>query len=212
MKPKGIAMKVYILLDRSQSMVVRWGEAIGAVNAYVTELAKAKETKGAEVTVATFDSVTGLMFEIIRDDVKASKFEPVTDKDATPRGGTPLYDAVGKLVNLIDAKAPKKAAVVIMTDGEENSSRELSREASKALLDKARAKGYSVVFLGADFDAIKQGAGLGNAHAHSLNTVAGSYALAASALASHTHTYAATGMVRSFTDAERTKAGGKSAA
>jgi hypothetical protein len=64
---------------------------------------------------------------------------------------TPLYDAIGRIVSRAEADAPEKAVIVIMTDGMENSSTELTNQGAKAALDRARARGWEVVFLGAEF-------------------------------------------------------------
>jgi len=150
-------------------MASRWSEALGSINTYVDELAKAKETKKAAVTLATFDSSATTLFEIIRDSAPVKSWEKVTDKDATPRGGTPLFDAIGKLMARAEADKPEKASIVIMTDGHENASREMSRDAAKATLDRARGKGWPVIFMGADFDAMSQASSVGTQFGQTLN-------------------------------------------
>ena len=57
---KGILMnKIFILLDRSQSMETMWEEAIGGINGYV------KAIEGdAEIMLAVFDSVG---YDVIRN-------------------------------------------------------------------------------------------------------------------------------------------------
>ncbi len=150
----------YILLDRSGSMVTQWSDAIGGVNAYVQGLAKNDTTKDIFVTVAIFD--TAGPFDVIRKNVPASAWDDIKSTEASPRGGTPLYDAVGRLVNTVEIDAPEKAAIVIMTDGQENASQEHNQESAKKLLDKCRDKGWQVLFLGSNFDNAAQGARLGN--------------------------------------------------
>ena len=143
----------YVLLDRTGSMESRWTEALSSVNAYATGLASLDggPKVNAEITLAVFDSQDGLKFDVIRDDVEATHWKKVTNADATPRGMTPLYDAIGRMVSLAEQDHPEKAVLVIMTDGEENASKELTRAGAKAALDRARAKGWEVVFLGAEF-------------------------------------------------------------
>ena len=101
-------------------------------------------------------------------------WQPVTDREATPRGYTPLFDAIGPPHGLASADTSNKASVIIVTDGQENASREVTREGAKAMLDRAREKGWDVVFLGANFDAFSQAASLGTAAAHTLNIAPGS--------------------------------------
>jgi hypothetical protein len=148
----------YILLDRTGSMSDIWEEALTSVNAYADSFAA--DAPGAEiaggdiktaVTLAVFDHQDGLQFDVLRDKVDPSNWKDVTNSDASPRGMTPLYDAIGRIVSRAEADAPKKAVIVIMTDGLENSSSELTNQGAKAALDRARARGWEVVFLGAEF-------------------------------------------------------------
>lgn len=148
------AVKSYILLDRTGSMQGIWEEALSSVNAYAETFGK-REAGDAEldtrVTLAVFDAEDGLQFDVLRKDVKTADWRKVTNDEASPRGMTPLFDAIGKIVATAEADAPEKAVIVIMTDGEENSSRELKKADAKAALDRAEKRGWQVVFLGADF-------------------------------------------------------------
>jgi len=157
----------FILLDRSQSMSEqgKWTESLAAINAYVAKLAADKVDTG--VTLATFDKPAGeFKFEVIRDRITPPTWRPVSNEDAIPRGWTPLNDAVGRIVNLanegIGGVQYDKVAIIIVTDGQENASTELTRDGAKALLDACRAKGWQVIFLGASFDNAEQAASLGN--------------------------------------------------
>ncbi len=153
----------YILLDRTGSMEGIWSEALSSVNAYAKELATPDGSArvDADLTVATFDAQDGLQFDVVRDSMDARKWKDVTDADATPRGMTPLYDAIGRIVALAESEKPSKAVIVIMTDGQENASQEVNRAGAKAALDRARAKGWEVVFLGAEFANFDDATGVG---------------------------------------------------
>lgn len=156
----------FILLDRSGSMSNQWSEALNSVNEYVKKLADDNIDTG--VTLATFDTPLGSMvFEIVRDRITPITWRKVSRLDAEPRGLTPLNDAVGRLVALAKAGNYDRVAIIIMTDGMENASRELSVGAAKAMLDECRAKGWVVIFLGANFDNAMQAASYGNMASHS---------------------------------------------
>ena len=130
-------MKSYILLDRTGSMSSIWGEALSSVNAYASAVGKAEdgETDDLEttVTLAVFDAQEGLQFDVLRDDVKAADWQSVSNDEVAPRGMTPLFDAIGRIVATAEADNPEKAVIVIMTDGLENSSREITKEGAKSL-------------------------------------------------------------------------------
>ncbi len=144
-------VSTYILLDRTGSMQGIWTEALSSVNAYAEDLGHSDNGAKTPVTLAVFDAQDGLQFDVLRDHALASDWKDVTDAEASPRGMTPLYDAIGRVVALAEKDNPKKAVIVIMTDGEENSSREVTQAGAKAALDRARAHGWEVVFLGAEF-------------------------------------------------------------
>ena len=147
-------MNAYILLDRTGSMGPIWTEALGSVNAYVAQLAKDEDPNDkTRITIACFDHQETLQFEILRRDVTAETFRPLTDADASPRGMTPLFDAIVRIAALAEKDAPEKAVLIVMTDGEENSSQEVTKQGAAAALDRIRTKGWQVVFLGANFDA-----------------------------------------------------------
>jgi hypothetical protein len=150
---RGGKMHSYILLDRTGSMEGIWSEALGSVNAYAKEMAEPDGGReiASRITLAVFDAQDGLQFDVIRKGVDANRWRSVTNDDASPRGMTPLYDAIGRIVTLAEFDKPEKAVIVIMTDGEENSSRELTNAGAKAALDRARKHGWEVVFLGAEF-------------------------------------------------------------
>lgn len=194
-------LHTYILLDRSGSMETRWTEALGSINAYVDELAKG-DTKG-RVTVAAFDTAS---FDVLRDAVPLGDWSDVTSKDAQPRGGTPLYDSVGKMVARMEEADKKRSVLVVMTDGYENTSHELTKEAAKALLDRCKGREWQTVFLGADFDAVASAATVGVAMASSINATAGNYGATMRGLAGQTKAYAVSGSNVSFSDEDRKEA------
>lgn len=202
-------MNAYILLDRSGSMSDKWSEALSSINVYVRGLAKEKATKSAKVTLATFDEQGGIKFDVIRQAVAASKWEDVTNKDAEPRGMTPLYDAIGRLIGLADKETPEKAVIVVMTDGLENASREMTKDAARAALDRARGKNWQVMFLGAEFDAMAQAASVGTAQAQTINSTTKGLAATLATASTYSANYAATGRAMAWSDEDRKRAAAK---
>jgi uncharacterized protein with von Willebrand factor type A (vWA) domain len=156
-------MHAYILLDRSGSMQGLWVEALSSVNAYAKELANKtdQDSVDAHVTFAVFDSQEGIQFDVLRRSQPALHWETVTDAEASPRGMTPLLDAMVRIVALAEGDNPQKAVIVVMTDGAENASREVTREGVKVALDRIKARGWEVVFLGANFDNIQDADAVG---------------------------------------------------
>ena len=169
-KPKPVVtLSTYILLDRTGSMSSIWDEALKSVNAYAedmrNDMAKSHPNTGSmnnDVTLAVFDAQNGLQFDVLRRHADPRTWRPVTNAEANPRGMTPLYDAVGQMIAMAEKDAPKRAVIVIMTDGAENASREMTAATTKAALDRAKKRGWEVVFLGAEFANFKDAEALGN--------------------------------------------------
>jgi len=172
------AVHSYILLDRTGSMSDIWDEALGSVNAYAKSVAEEEgnqpDTLETRVTLAVFDAQDGLAFDVLRKNVDADAWKDVTNDEAHPRGMTPLFDAIGRIVNLAEADTPEKAVIVVMTDGRENASRELDKKGAKAALDRARKQGWEVVFLGAEFANFDDAEAVGVAASKSMAVGAGS--------------------------------------
>lgn len=155
-------MKVYMLLDRSQSMTNLWDEALGAINGYVETI----ENKKAEVYLAVFDSIS---YDVLRDG-PVSKWKNVKSDEVSPRGSTPLYDSVDKLITAAIKGKHKKSVIVIQTDGFENASKEVTLDGVKKILKEVEKKKWPTLFLGANFDKVESVAStLGFASANSMN-------------------------------------------
>src|SRR5262249_15514886 len=77
---------------------------------------------------------------------------------------TPLYDAIGRGIGILDEVLEGKrgkAILAIMTDGQENASREFSHEKITALIKARQELGWVVTFLGEGLDVAKQGTAMG---------------------------------------------------
>ncbi|KAF0175910.1 MAG: VWA domain-containing protein [Hyphomonadaceae bacterium] len=196
-------MHAYILLDRTGSMQSIWAEALGSVNAYVKALAEGD----AFATLAVFDAHEGLQFDVLRAGVPVQTWKDVTDADATPRGMTPLFDAIGRIIARAESEAPEKAVLVIMTDGEENASREMKKDDVKAALDRIEKKGWQVVFLGAEFAKFNDAVAVGLVGSKHMAMAAGSMNASMSRLAAKSRRYFDAGEKVDFDEEDRKQAG-----
>jgi len=159
-----MACKHYLLLDRSGSMSSQWEYAINAINTYASKIPVTDQ-----LLIALFDSSWDtrisptrwagneqFKFEVVYNGAVTS-FRPISFIEYTPRGGTPLNQAMFELFNNhVNADNHDKAVIVIMTDGEENASQsEYTVAGVKGLIDVAEKRGYQIVFLGANFDGVR---------------------------------------------------------
>ncbi|MDX2233003.1 MAG: VWA domain-containing protein [Hyphomonadaceae bacterium] len=194
-------MHAYILLDRTGSMQSLWDEALGAVNVYVEALGD------AHVTMAVFDAVDGLQFDLLRTGVPAATWVPVTSADATPRGMTPLFDAIGRIVARAEQDDPDKAVLVIMTDGAENASREMKKDDVKAALARVEKRGWQVVFLGADFAKFSDADAVGLARGQQLAMATGQMSGSMLRMAAKSRAYFDKNVQMAFDAEDRAEAG-----
>lgn len=107
---------------------------------------------------------------MIHDGVNIKEVKDMTTAEYMPAGMTAMLDAVGRTINHVGQKLaampeeerPEKVLFIIVTDGEENSSKEFDWETVKNMIKHQREK-YSWVFtfLGANIDTDKVSDDLG---------------------------------------------------
>ncbi len=152
---------IAMVLDRSGSMGSCRKATIDAVNKYLLEARQDAALKEADFSLKIFDSQS---IDEVRSGVIIN-VKDLAEVDFQPRGGTPLYDAVGRGIDDLDGKLVNagsgKAILVIVTDGEENSSRRHTHASISELIKARQGVGWLIVFLGAGLDAARQGIAMG---------------------------------------------------
>ena len=149
------AVEILVILDRSGSMGSIRDEAIGGFNNF---LSAQQAVKGAaNLTLVLFDD----QYEVPVAGVKLKDVQPLTTETFVPRGFTAMNDAIGKALTELEAKNPKKAVICILTDGQENASKEFTQEQIKAKVRLAEDKDWEVIFLAANIDAQQAARGIG---------------------------------------------------
>lgn len=149
-------LSVFVALDRSGSMSgERWTTAIESLNEYIKNLQKEKIE--GDVSITAFDTFHGVAGTTVRleDIVKNQSiayFEALNPSVLTPGGGTPLYDAAGIVMDRALERNNDRTVVVILTDGEENQSKEYTQVKIKDKVKQLQDKKWEVIFLGANFD------------------------------------------------------------
>jgi Mg-chelatase subunit ChlD len=159
---------ISMVLDRSGSMDACRHEAVQTINAYFSHLRRDDDLV-ARMSVVLFDSES---IDTIRDREPVSTCPDITLGDYVPRGGTPLLDAVGYSVGLLDCLSYKseRRILAIMTDGLDNASREYSRSrVFDLLMRKQREEGWLVLYFGANHDSWNQANQIGIESSHAAN-------------------------------------------
>lgn len=161
--------EIVVLLDRSGSMQEARADHEGGLNSFVRD----QKNLGGDVrfTLIQFDSQNAC--EVVYDGLP---IEQVGSCTLLPRGGTPLLDALGRGVAHVAARLdplsrrPDQTIVMVITDGEENSSHEFTKDRIKKLVEEREKKnGWKFLFLGANIDAFAEGGGLGMGAATTAN-------------------------------------------
>lgn len=153
---KDNVVNIIFVLDESGSMGSIKIEAITGFNEFIR---KQREIPGeAAVSLMLFNSHN----RIVYDQVPINEAEDLTDKTFRPNGGTALYDAIGRAIDKF-AYSGRDTILAILTDGEENSSREYRYDQINTMLSNVQDNlGWDVTFLGANIKNIQQfAAGLG---------------------------------------------------
>jgi hypothetical protein len=187
-------------------MASQQSDTLGAVNAYVNEL-----NGDTNVYVVAFDSGYNgdLRYNVLRNTTK-NGFTNITESETSPRGGTPLLDSMGRLLDHAFAESPEKAYIVVLTDGYENTSRKLTKEVIREKLARAEDRNWEVIFLGANFDSVTdQAAAVGLKLSKSLNISTANLADEMKFMATNTMAYASCGARTEFTMSDRSRAAKK---
>lgn len=154
---KGLTELVFVL-DKSGSMSGLEADTIGGYNSM---LVKQQAVEGeCHITTVLFDN----NYELLHDRIDIKAVSPITDKEYQVGGSTALLDAIGRTIHKIgnaqrhtaDDYRAEKMMFVIITDGEENSSREYTSDKIKAQIEHQKTKyGWEFIFLGANIDAVQ---------------------------------------------------------
>ena len=131
---------------------------------------KNKNSEGeCELSFYKFNSKINKVFEHI----SLKDVAYLTEEDYIPGGMTALYDALGVAIddtgvylsNLNEDDRPSKVIVVVITDGEENSSKEYTLDIVKDMIKGQEEKyNWSFVYLGIDIIDMKDAISLGINH------------------------------------------------
>src|ERR1035437_6725076 len=133
------------ILDKSGSMSSIEKQAIAGFNEYIDTLKKSKVDVSFPLTL--FDTIA---VETPYKNVAIKDVKKLNSETYVPRGGTPLYDACVETIEVLNTEVESEhnhtdkeiaVSVVIMTDGEENSSTKHDEKCLRDLVYKLTKKG-----------------------------------------------------------------------
>lgn len=167
---------ITLILDRSGSMFSIRSDVVGGVNRFIDT----QKGLPGECTLSLVQFDDEEPYEVLRDFASIATV-PLLGDEYSPRGNTPLYDAIGKgivktgkrLAEMAEEDRPGRVIFCVMTDGLENASTKYTQERVRQMTEEQinRWK-WEFVYLGANQDAIEEGAKIGTPTPTSANFMA----------------------------------------
>ena len=152
--------KVYnlIILDESGSMQSIKKTIMNGFNEVVQTIKSVALEYPEQAHTVTFVSFNSSGIKKIHENSKIESLNQIDDRSYQPNGGTPLFDAMGasffNLNWIIEKENPKNynVLVTILTDGEENASKEHTGESIKEIIELYKSKNWTFTYIGANHD------------------------------------------------------------
>lgn len=148
-----------VVLDKSGSMGRVRRETIDGFNAWLADQQKLPDR--ALLTLALFDTTYAV--PVVGSPL--AQVNPLDESRYKPSGSTALLDAADRTITELEERGNQQAdryVLVIITDGEENASRETTKERLQARIAEREARGnWTFTYLSAGMDAFADAAALG---------------------------------------------------
>lgn len=152
-------MERIFILDRSGSMETCLDDTIGGFNAF----ARDQIPFGGTLSLVLFDHE----YTPVYTRKPIADVEPLNHETYKPRGSTALLDAIGRTIK--DNWNRNTPTVIILTDGQENSSHTHTKAHIKDLIEERQRAGWNFVYLGANQDAFAEAGSIGIAPTCTMN-------------------------------------------
>ena len=156
--------EIAVVLDKSASMDSLAESTIESFNNLIKEQ---KEIPGEAVLTSVLFNDS---YKLLHDRVNIKDIKPITNKEYSANGNRALLNALGKTINDIGFKLyntpeddrPKKIIFFIVTNGEDNASREYSQEKVKGMIElQKETYGWEFIFMGANIDSVSAANAIG---------------------------------------------------
>jgi len=155
--------EIICVIDRSGSMASVKNDAIGGFNTFLKMQQDESEDGNVLLTLVKFNH----KYEIACNGIDIRDFKPLDNTTFVPDGMTALYDAIGRAITDVEEREKSGGVVadrclmVILTDGEENSSRNYNLEQIKKMVEDKKSAGWEFIFLSTEMDAWDVGKSFG---------------------------------------------------
>lgn len=148
-----------IILDESGSMSSISQPIIRGFNELVQTIKGIEKQFPEQEHFITLVSFNGLGTKILHFIDPASQLGEIDNERYQPDSNTPLFDATGfacnKLKQVLAGRKDYNVLVTILTDGEENASKEYTGAAIKSLVEELSNSNWTFTYIGTDHDVEK---------------------------------------------------------
>ena len=144
-----------VILDESGSMNSIKRSTIEGFNEIVQTIVGAEAQYPEQRHFVSLTTFNGMGIKTLLYNNPIASLQLLNDQLYQPNASTPLYDAIGqsvlRLKNDLSTHTDYNVLVTIITDGEENASKEFSRKAINELLTELQATGkWTFTYIGAN--------------------------------------------------------------
>ncbi|QQS30882.1 MAG: VWA domain-containing protein [Sphingobacteriales bacterium] len=149
-----------IILDESGSMESIKTPTIRGFNEVVQTIREVEKQFPEQEHYVTLITFNGGGIKTLLDKQRVNQLFEIDQNRYQPNASTPLLDAIGfgaiGLKNYLQDKTDYNVLVTILTDGEENASREFNRRQINEIINELKTKGWVFTYIGAnqDVDAV----------------------------------------------------------
>lgn len=159
-------VEMVVILDNSGSMEMVKSDTIGNVNRFLKEQRELQTDVNAKLTLIIFNT----SYEVRHDGIDIKDVPELNGTTYTTMGMTALYDALGRAIDTVGARLantpedqrPGKVIVTIITDGQENSSHEYSKQQINDKIKQQETQfGWSFIYLSASPTAFTDSGAIG---------------------------------------------------
>jgi hypothetical protein len=145
-----------IILDESGSMDSIKNSTISGFNEIIQTIQEVEKQFPEQEHFVSFVTFNGVGIKNLLFNEPVATIKPIDERRYQPNSSTPLYDAMGFSINklkvaLLDL-TDYNVLVTILTDGEENSSREYNGKNIKNMVEDLKTKNWTFTYIGANHD------------------------------------------------------------
>lgn len=159
-------VSVIFVIDESGSMRLQKQDVIGGFNEFIDEQKRANVNGEVEVSLYTFNREVNKIYV----GEKIENINYLSEETYKPYSTTSLNDAIGiamtesgqRFAEMEESERPSQVIFVIMTDGEENSSRKYTLAKVKDMIQhQEKVYSWKIMYIGSELRDDKQASSLG---------------------------------------------------